>query len=209
MVLLGPNGVINLNGGTITEGNDGIRNDGRITGNGSMSRFAGGNGDALINSNNQSGNAGLGGTISPGTSVGLISLTNLDFENQNGDLIMEIAGLAPAQYDRIVLDQAGRDASFAAAGTVQVDIIAGLPFVNYNVGDFFDLVVADTVGGVLPTLIMVDSPPYAGVLSFANTGNPAPADMALRLTLTHVPEPASLGLLALSAISILVRNRRT
>ncbi len=174
------------------------------------------------------------GVIRPGdttdtSGIGIITLGNVLLE-QDADGAIEFdinsAGVPGVDYDQVLLTadtlddrptvQAGGAARMYWAnfgdttpGATTVD--GGEIVIDFSdpsliaIGDMFDLVVADSVGGTLPELTFVD-PNIDGYLVFVDSGGTLlPDQEALRLII--IPEPASVVLVICGAVLPLRRLR--
>jgi hypothetical protein len=135
-----------------------------------------------------------GGTISPGHSPG--TLTCDELQADSGEIIMEIAGMLPGQYDVIhVLGDAD------LGGTLRLSFIDGfLP----KQGDILDLILCDgLLTGSFDRVIV------SGVNSdwrYNLSPETLPGTIRLSALTDAVPEPLTLAMLALGGVAMLRRR---
>ena len=168
-------GSIDVLSGTLSS-NVSIENKGTISGSGSIDA-------AIINT----------GTLSPGTSPGLMTIASL---NSSGTLLFELEGTTRGtQYDAI--DVTG---DLTLSGTIDVDLISGFTPAE---GNTFDLLNWNTASFGAITFDFADATLSSGLQwdtsSFQTDGT---------LSITAVPEPSSVFACLVGAGIICLRNRR-
>jgi hypothetical protein len=155
-----PNGgVFNLSGGT-------LKGTGTISG-------------SIINT---------GGTVSPGDSPGVLSITGNYSQDSSSELDILITGPNPGT-DYSALNMTG---SATLDGTLSLLFPNGF---TPGVGQTFTILTAS--GGVSGKFATIDSP-YAFDVSYGTSN----------VTLTSIPEPAGLGLVSCAGLLLMRRSRR-
>ena len=163
-------------GGELASGITTVGDKGRITGNGTIT----GN---LVND---------GGFIAPGLSPGRIEL-NGNFEQRDGVLALEIGGSAPGQFD--VFDING-SATFSG-GVIEISFIDS--FIP-QLGDFFDILLADSVSGIENVTTSIVGGPAGLTVDLQSLAS----GQGLRLAVnsSRTPEPAALLLMLTGLLSV-------
>lgn len=128
-----------------------------------------------------------GGFISPGLSPGTLHIVGDVLQSQNGQLNLEIGGLLPVEYDRLIVD-----GDLTLAGTVALRLINGF---EPQIGDRFEIFHVGGSFDVSEAIFVVPS---------LSTG------MHLRTTFTNgtyaftvVPEPSTLALAVCAGLGFL------
>ena len=122
-------GVINLNGGNFSSGNQIVLDGGSLVGSGTIT-------GSLRNN---------GGAISPGFSPGRITINGNYTQGANGVLNMEIGGTtAGTEYDQLVVN-----GTATLGGTLNVSLINGF---RPAMGDIFQLVAPNSFSGAFATI---------------------------------------------------------
>jgi T5SS/PEP-CTERM-associated repeat protein len=134
-----------------------------------------------------------GGTVSPGASPGTLHITGNYHQLPGGLLTMEIGGTAPGtQYDQLLVT-----GNLLLEGAVNVAFINGF---RPRVGQAFDLFGGGTFQLTGP-LNFVNAPPAFQYVFNVDGG-------VFSVTVTAVPEPASMALAAAIVPLLCVRRRR-
>ena len=129
--------------------------------------------------------------VRPGNSAGLIAIEG-DY-TQTGTLEIEILNVA----DFDILDITG---SASLGGTLEIMLLDGAFF---EVDDTFEFLTAGSISGAFDNLILPATD--LGDPIFAIDYGPASVSLT---ALENVPEPATLGLLALSGLTVLRRRKK-
>jgi hypothetical protein len=140
-------------------------------------------GSGRVNANLRNGDsANTGGTVSPGQSVGTLTVDGTFTQHSTGKLEIELGGTTAGTYDRLnVLSVATLD------GILDVKYANNFLPTAGNIGQTWDVITAPTmINSLVISLDPSDSPYYS--LSCVNCGVAATPDV-LRLTLTAVPPP--------------------
>jgi hypothetical protein len=144
-------------------------------------------GSGRVNANLRNGDAtNTGGVVSPGQSVGTLTVDGIFSQHSTGTLEIELGGLAVGQYDRLnVVGVATLD------GLLDVKYANGFLPTAANIGATFDVI---TSPNIINTLVISldpsDSPYYS--LTCVNCGVAATPDI-LRLTVTAPVPPGLIG----------------
>ena len=144
-------------------------------------------GSGRINGNLRNGDASnTGGVVSPGQSVGTLTVDGTFSQHATGTVEIELGGTAVGQYDRLnVLSVATLD------GLLDVKYANGFFPTAANIGNTWDVITAPNIINTLViSLDPSDSPYYS--LTCVNCGVAATPDI-LRLTLTAVPPQGVIG----------------
>ncbi|RMF83367.1 MAG: PEP-CTERM sorting domain-containing protein [Nitrospirae bacterium] len=138
-----------------------------------------------------------GGTLSPGDSPGRTTIHgSYAVTDPAATLEIEIAGLvAGSEYDQLVVEG---DATLG--GTLEVVLLDFLP----QVGDTFDVLIADTLGGSFDQTLF----PVVEGITFDVAYLDVEGQGIVRLTAVAVPEPTGLLLVATALLGIAAARRR-
>ncbi len=175
LVNLGAFGTINL-----TNGGSFINTDGTVTGTGVIDV----NGQTFDNS---------GGTLSPGSSAGLLTLRDATFVADDDSVLqIELGGLARGQYDELFI---GGNATLD--GTLEIIFIDGF---KPELGDTFEFITALTVAGAFDAIVCGDCAGREFDVVFGSS--------TMQLSVSAVPVPATVWLLVSALGGLLARGRK-
>jgi len=195
-------GVAYNNTGTVEANSGTLEFDGSFTQTAGVTEMEGGNlagslnfqGGLLKGSGTITGSVtNDGATISPGNSPGTITITGNYQQNSLGTLMIEMAGSSPNDYDLLNVE-----GTAYLGGTLDISLLDGF---RPTLGETFQVLDFNSVSGQFATIDVLDDPAYQFALQY-NGSN-------LALTTTAVPEPASIGLVAMISLLALRRRRRS
>jgi hypothetical protein len=183
------NNTFNVNGKTLfVQGGGEVKLNNNIdTGTAGTVIVNGGNlgGSGRVNANLRNGDgSNPGGIISPGQSIGTLTVDGTFTQHSSGKLEIELAGTTAGTYDRLnVLSVATLD------GLLDVKIADGFTPTVANIGQTWDVITAPTIINTLViSLDASDSPYFSLTCVNCTSGSPD----ILRLTMTAVPPPPGL-----------------
>ena len=214
----GGDGTYNLTGGTLTV-NNGITNNANGTFNlgAGTTATVGGTGFAnhglLEGSGTISGNVTSDGTVGPGNSPGILSITGSYTQSGLGTYAVEIGGSSAGQYD--VLNVSGSAFLDGILDVSLFDLGGGL--FTPHLGDYFDILTADGLLGTFSSLSFaaLTDPSLSWNIDYINDGVGGIADM-VRLSIASnavsppVPEPEAYAMLlaGLGLMAFVMRRRK-
>jgi T5SS/PEP-CTERM-associated repeat protein len=127
------------------------------------------------------------GVVAPGLSPGILQVDGDFTQNEGGRLELEVGGLTPGvEYDQLLVS-----GSLSLAGAVELTFVGGF---HPSIGDTFDLFRYDEMADVSPTLL-IQAPSGFEFAQSAMNG-------VLSVTVSAVPEPVTLSLLACGIVCL-------
>ncbi|MFW5798194.1 MAG: PEP-CTERM sorting domain-containing protein [Planctomycetota bacterium] len=137
----------------------------------------------------------LGGYVTPGLSPGTLTIEG-DYVNQDGELVMEIAGYGPGQYDKLIVT-----GQFTPGGTLRIVFADGF---FPNLSSSYTLFDVGSMGpGQWDAVLFDNVPDGPATFSLTNQGGSVTLDVA-------VPEPMTLVALLSGVVGLgnYLRHRR-
>lgn len=166
-------GVINLNGGNFSSGNQIVLNGGSLVGSGTINGSVKNNGATISPGSSPSQNtardASSEASVSSGSSAGIITINGNYTQGANGVLNLEIGGAAAGTQS----DQLQVTGTATLGGTLTVTLVNGF---QPAVGDVFKIIAPNAVAGAFAT---INTSGFTGSVNYSNSG--------ITLTVNTVP----------------------
>lgn len=137
----------------------------------------------------------------PINAVGTTTFTENNGYTQGSSGVLAVDLASAASYDRVDIGSGTNTAGATLGGTIAVNLVGGF---QPAVGSTFDVLAADT----LASTALVTGQTSAGDVFTPSVVTGDDGRQVLRLTVTSVPEPGTLGLAATAALGLAARRGR-